>query len=467
MTGEAGVRLGRRWVRGVGGSRTAPTVGSPWEHLAIPCGALLVGVLTRLPYLLRYDAPLNDGGLFYLMVQELQQSGYRLPTYTAYNGAGIPFAYPPLGLYLAGLIDALGPWSLLDVFRFLPLAFSLLTIPAFWVLARELLPWRAAVPYATLAFPLLPCSFLWLIMGGGLTRSLGLLLALLALWQGYLLFARGGARHLAATAALAAGTVLSHPSMALFLAYSLGLFFLAYGRHRRGLGRAALAAGGAAALSAPWWGTVILRHGVGPLFLASGTSAPLASGLIRLGILALTDEPYFPVLGGLAVLGALASLKARRFFLPIWVLAAFTVDPRKALTGGAMPLAMLAGIGVVEVLIPFLIGDPSPAPPPRYYGADLCQRGRGVPHTPLSGAGRISLWHGAGEGLGWGSRSRRARLSCTSRLKLPLMGVGVGSSLPSHPSVQGGKSTALATVVAPLAFAYAAFSALVGHSASG
>ena len=321
--------------------------------LAPVCAAVL-GALVRLSYVVGSDFPLNDGGLFYLMTQELQRNGYRLPAYTAYNGAGIPFAYPPLGLYLAGLVDAVGPWSLLDVFRFLPLVLNVLTIPAFYALACDLLPTKTAAGYAVLAFALLPGSFAWQIMGGGVTRAPGFLFAILAIRQGYLLFARGQARHLWSAIVLATCTVLSHPSMAFLLAYSLALFFLTHGRQRRGLIHASLTAVGTAVLTAPWWATLVARHGPGPLLSAGASSAPLSVGLIRLTVLSWTDEAFFPILGGLALLGCLASLKDRRFLLPAWLAAMFVLDPRAAFAAAVLPVAMLAALGICRVLLPFL-----------------------------------------------------------------------------------------------------------------
>src|SRR5439155_11333388 len=83
--------------------------------------------------------PLNDGGMFYAMVQDLQRAGYHLPAFTSYNGGNIPYAYPPLGFYLAGALNDVAHISLIDILRFLPAIASTLTIPAFYLLARPVL----------------------------------------------------------------------------------------------------------------------------------------------------------------------------------------------------------------------------------------------------------------------------------------------------------------------------------------
>src|SRR5688572_22420328 len=131
--------------------RIAATDGSPrprarWGRIEL--GLLLAvaaGVVVRAVHVLSAPFPLNDGGLFFAMVRDLQRADYLLPPFTSYNAADIPFAYPPLGFYLAGLLEQLTPLDLVDVFRWLPLAATSLTIVACWLLARELLPSRTAV----------------------------------------------------------------------------------------------------------------------------------------------------------------------------------------------------------------------------------------------------------------------------------------------------------------------------------
>ena len=320
--------------------------GPSW--LALAC-ALLIGSLVRVSYVLPRDFPLTDGGLFYLMIQELQDARYALPACTSYNGAGIPFAYPPLGLYLAGLLDEIGPWSLLDVLRYLPLVANLLSIPAFHALSRDLLPPRAAI-FATFAFALLPGSFTWQIMGGGVTRSPGFTFAILAIWQVHRLYTRGGRRHLVAAVALSGAAALSHLAMGWLVAVSAGLLFLAYGRSRAGVGRSLLVGASTLAVTAPWWVTVLARHGLGPFLAAGRSPEPALAGLASLLMLSLTDEALFPLLGALALVGVVACLGQRRLLLPGWLAAAFLLDPRTARTTATLPLALLAGVAVAEVL---------------------------------------------------------------------------------------------------------------------
>jgi hypothetical protein len=79
------------------------------------------------------DFPLGDGGLFWAMANELRTNGFLPPDVTGYNGLDIPYVYPPLGLYLLGLLGGDRMWL-----QIIPALFSIATIPAVWLLGRGL-----------------------------------------------------------------------------------------------------------------------------------------------------------------------------------------------------------------------------------------------------------------------------------------------------------------------------------------
>ena len=135
------------------------------------------------------DFPLNDGGLFYVMVRDIQRAHYHLPAFTSYNDAHIPFGYSPLAFYLAAVLNDSG-FDLFTLFRVLPFIASTLSIVAFYLLARQMVQSRAAIAVAVIAFAIVPRGFVWLLMGGGLTRSFGYLFALLSLHQVWMLYTR-------------------------------------------------------------------------------------------------------------------------------------------------------------------------------------------------------------------------------------------------------------------------------------
>jgi hypothetical protein len=348
-------------------------------YLLLLGAAVLLGTIVRASHVLASDFPLNDGGMFYAMARDLQQHGFTIPATTSYNSADIPFAYPPLGFYLAALLDRVLPGGLLEMFRVLPLLYSAATLVAFAMLAHRMLSPRAepagqtqqaAVIGATVAFALIPRSFLWLIMGGGVARGLGLAFALVALHEAHRLYTerntsegdtvgRPEPRYVLTTAIAFAGCVLSHVETGWFLGFSIVIFWLAYGRTRRTFVYSIAIAALGLALTAPWWMTVALQHGLRPFIEAnaSGGNVLSSSAMARETFLSLaritsTSEPFFPLIGAIALLGGLAALRARHFVLPLWWVAIILLDLRAYPTFTTIPVAMLAGIGIAQIVLP-------------------------------------------------------------------------------------------------------------------
>ncbi|MCV0384794.1 MAG: hypothetical protein K5799_15340, partial [Erythrobacter sp.] len=60
------------------------------------------------------------------MASEIRAANFTTPAFTGYNSAQIPFAYPPLGLYIV----AVGTLAFdgLALLRVLPLVYSLLSV---------------------------------------------------------------------------------------------------------------------------------------------------------------------------------------------------------------------------------------------------------------------------------------------------------------------------------------------------
>ena len=317
--------------------------------------ALGAGALVRIMVVANGDGfPLNDGGMFLVMVEDIRGNGYLLPEVTSYNGAGIPFAYPPLPFYLAAALSDAFRWPVTDLLIVIPLLFSILTIPAFWLLARSMLEKPLYAGIATLLFVSIPRSFNWEVVGGGLTRSPGLFFATLALWQVHELFKSGRRVHLAPAIVLSALTVLCHMEMGWFVAFSTLLFAIWYRQDRRVHVNAPLLAAGVAVLTAPWYLTVLMQSGLEPLLSAvrAGGHSPVL--LLAPLMLHFTEDELFPFALALGLLGLLACVRDRRYLLPVWMLVIFVVDPRKAFTLSALPLALLAAVGLIEVIWPLV-----------------------------------------------------------------------------------------------------------------
>lgn len=99
---------------------------------------MLLGFAVRLHYVIGGGGfPVHDGGLFYATVRDLQAHRYAVPQFASYNGGQIPFVYPPLGLYTAGLMSDATRLPLLTVFAYLPAVINTLTITAVYLLTRS------------------------------------------------------------------------------------------------------------------------------------------------------------------------------------------------------------------------------------------------------------------------------------------------------------------------------------------
>ena len=327
---------------------------SDLHYRAMLAGAVLAGIALRVVTVLASSFPLNDGGMFYSMVRDIQASSYRLPAFTSYNGEHIPFFYPPLGFYMAAVLTDLTPMGLPAALRVLPLLFSVLAIFAFLLLAKDVLRDRLTVVAAVFFFSVMPPSFYWMIMGGGLTRAPGFVFALLTIWQGRRMYLDARPRRVATVSALAALTVVTHTEMAVLAAIVCGVFFVVHGRSRAGVVASVCVGALTIVLSAPWWALVVAQHGVSPLVAAVGTTGSSIVGPVA----ALTEfsagvPPIVDVTAALALLGVVACLGNRRYVLPGWLLAVALFDQRAFFTSTIPAMAMLAAVGLTEVVLPF------------------------------------------------------------------------------------------------------------------
>ena len=86
----------------------------------------------------KYSVPMGYAGMFTQMAQQIASANFRLPLQSPYYGpGGVPFAYPPLGLYLlAVLIKLTGKYFIF--LRLIPPLLSLISLIPLFYLTREL-----------------------------------------------------------------------------------------------------------------------------------------------------------------------------------------------------------------------------------------------------------------------------------------------------------------------------------------
>jgi hypothetical protein len=311
------------------------------------CLVVAVGIAAavRLQPVISAPFVLNDGGLFAQMAGDLTANGFLLPSFTTYNGLELPFAYPPLGLIVLAVTSGLLGVHAEDVVRWLPVVISIASVGAMYLVSAELLRSRWRGIAAAAVFGLMPRSYMWLIVGGGVTRAPGMLLALLAIYEGLRLLRTRWRMHLVLTALLAGLTFLSHPQAAIFVGISLTVVFAFHADRRTALRTAVdliLIAGGAFLVASPWIATVIAAHGVQPLVSAAQSGSDIGAGLSVLLSLAFTDIGVVDVLTVLGILGVFLRIARGQLLVPTWLVLTVLLDPRAGTTYVTVPLALSA-----------------------------------------------------------------------------------------------------------------------------
>ena len=307
--------------------------------------------------------PPGDGGLFYLMARAVGNDPLSYGGNLAFSGMELPFAYPPLGFYLAAVLHRAG-LPLDEAMRSVSLTATVLAVGAAGLLLQRLASsWQVAM-LAVLLLLGLPRFWAGQLAGGGVTRAPGLLFCLLA-WLGATALPSGGRGAVLATGGAIGLAMLFHPEMGLYAA--AGTAFLAVACRGKGatwrgaLGRAAGACLVGAIVSAPWWGVVLARHG--PELLV-GTALGSQGEVALRGLVPLLPPVYgeaapWPV--ALLAMGGTVAVALRGRPLPLaWALWLVLVDPRKGTVVASLPLALGGGEALAALLAPLSRWRPAP-----------------------------------------------------------------------------------------------------------
>jgi Dolichyl-phosphate-mannose-protein mannosyltransferase len=311
--------------------------------------AIFLGAFMRFNPTLLAGFAINDGGMFAVMVDDLKASHYLLPAFTTYNHLNIPFAYPPLGFYIGRIASDLFGWSAPQTLRWVPAFFASLSVPAFYLLGLRLLKNKYYAAISTLFFALMPRALSWYVMGGGLTRSPGQLFMLLTLATVVRLYEENRPGDILLAGLFGGLAVMSHPEAAVHTFVSALFLWIMLSRKRTGFINSVLVGLIVLVVSAPWWVAVIHYHGVDPLLKGAATGQK-ALAVFHLLFFVFTEEPYATVIAVLGLLGIAHCLLRRDYLLPLWMVIPFFVEGRSAAGPAAIPLAMLAAIGLVDVI---------------------------------------------------------------------------------------------------------------------
>jgi hypothetical protein len=314
--------------------------------------AILIGGWFRFMPAWLAGFPVNDGGMFYAMMKDLKANHFVPPLYTTYNLINIPFAYPPLALYIGALISSVFKISEFEILRWLPAFVNMLTIPALYFLAKEITGDKLKSASAAFVFAFTPHLLEWLSMGGGLTRSFGTLFMMLTALFSFRMFVYGHNKYILLTILFGSLTALSHTESTVFAIALPILFWLFTSRSIRGVMLGLIVAIGVFALAGAWYGFIISRHGLNPFLSAfqTGGQTPLAF-LLLFNIRNITAEPFIDLVGVIGVLGMITLLSTKRYLIVAIYILVYLVQPRSAHTIVNIPLSIAAGDFLVDTLL--------------------------------------------------------------------------------------------------------------------
>lgn len=334
-----------------------PITRDEWGTLILILSCV-VGAYMRFSPTMLAGFAINDGGMFAVMVDDLRANHFLLPAFTTYNHLNIPYAYPPLGFYFGALASLILGLDSTQVVRWLPAFFASLSIPAFYFLALRLLKNKFHAAVSTFFFALMPRALSWFVMGGGLTRSPGQFFMLLTLAVVIRLYEEKRRSDIFLAGVFGGLAVMSHPEAAVHTLVSAIFLWLMLSRSRESFVHSIFVGVVVAVVSVPWWVTVISNHGLAPLLSGAATGSKFAA-VFNLLFFVFTEEPYATVIAVLGLIGIAHRLIRRDYLLPLWMAIPFFIEGRSAAGPAAIPLAMLAALGLVEVIVPAI--QPSPA----------------------------------------------------------------------------------------------------------
>jgi hypothetical protein len=325
---------------------------------------VLIGALLRLiPQAIEgVDLPFRSGGLFLEFAHQIRIHHYRLPkTIPFYTTGGIPFAYPPLAFYLEALVLAIFPLSSFMIANLLPPFIAIISVAAVYPLTSAL-KLRPEVQLASvLAYATIPSAFLQQVESAGLAEAMGVLSLILFSYTLAKANHTEQSLNYALTGVTWALCVVSSPGTAfgstlMFLAFAL-LKSISAIRNQTipsTIWHLVLSGLMALSLSSPYWLTVTVNHGFGIFFESlQAQQKSLSQTILRLVAFNVTGGAIQFWWNALIFGGILWTIRYQRLELLLWLVILYSI-PREGGWMVAIPISVLAGIGIAEMLGSFI-----------------------------------------------------------------------------------------------------------------
>jgi asparagine N-glycosylation enzyme membrane subunit Stt3 len=283
---------------------------------------------------LKQNYPLGYAGLYTQMAAEIANLNFHLPLSVPFYGpGGIPFAYPPLALYLMAVFIKLGVsvWSYL---RFAPPVLSWLSLIPLFILAKRIsrsnLGGLVAVVLAASSYDLFDMQ----TTSGGIVRALAFGLGLLALYFFDRMVETFRWRDAVLAGVFFGLTALAHLGYAYFFAFWIGVWVVTHPRRQNWMG-AGVVVVVSLIVTMPWIMVMLERYGVSIFvnaFPSHGSTsfisliqnpANLMPVLIN-NLSAVLEQPWFL---GLVLAGLICLFSQKKFTLPLLFLIVSILIP--------------------------------------------------------------------------------------------------------------------------------------------
>lgn len=316
---------------------------------------LTFGSLIRIRLVTRADLPLNDGGMFYSITDQIVRSNFSFPHYINYNISEIPFAYPPLGFYIMAVVQSVTQIELLVLFKYVPLLFALIILPLYYILSRLLFDDKAKALLSLVIFSTIPLGFIWFIMGGGLTRGIGCIFALLSIIFLMYYFKNKYRSFVVISVVCLSLTFLSHLIWSLFAVIVLAVIIVCAKNHLREKVQMALIYSlGLCLIVGPWILQVTAHHGLQPFVYVLTTSGESAGLYSFFSFENYIREPFPQIITVTAFGGFYVSILRKRYDLVILALCVLVFGGRGVPHMLPFVYPLLASYCVIEFLVPSL-----------------------------------------------------------------------------------------------------------------
>jgi len=275
----------------------------------------------------KYNFPLGFAGLYTLMAKEITGANFRLPMSAPYYGpGGMPFAYPPFGLYLmAGFLKLGGSeWVYL---RYAPPFFSLLALVPLYLLARRVSNSKlGGMITALLAAGSFHLYYLQ-TESGGIVRALAFGFGLLSVYFFDRMVESFRWRYVILSGIFFGLTALTHLGYAYYFAFWIVAWMVTHPTKQNWIG-AIVAVGISILVVLPWTALIVERYGFSVfsnafqthgnlLFLSLFQNPNYLLSVLRYNLLGVYENLWFLVL---VVTGLVYLIINKKFTLPLLIL---------------------------------------------------------------------------------------------------------------------------------------------------